>query len=110
MHNQIIGKYNKNNLPSGPRSKIGKQLYEDESFDELQAVVKDIAAKHDAVPSQVALNWCRAKGTIPIPGARTLKQAKQNLAALEWNLSAEEEKLLDEASSKVTGFITRKYF
>ncbi len=45
-----------------------------------------------------------------IPGARTLKQAKQNLATLDWTLSAEEEKMLDEASSKVTGFLTREYY
>lgn len=105
----LVGKYNKDNLPNGPRSKIGKQLFEDDAFDNLQVIMKDIAAKHDAVPSQVALNWCIAKGTIPIPGARTLKQAKQNLATLDWTLSAEEEKMLDEASSKVTGFITREY-
>ena len=68
--------------------------------------MKDIANKHDAVPSQVALNWCIKKGTIPIPGARTLKQAKQNLATLDWKLSDSDEKLLDEASAKVSGFVT----
>lgn len=47
-----------------------------------------------------------AKGTIPIPGVRTIKQAKQNLATVEWTLTAEEVKSLDEASAKVTGFVT----
>jgi len=103
----LTGKYNKSNLPSGPRAAIGKSLYEDEtSYDNLLAVMKDIAAKHDAVPSQVALNWAINKGTIPIPGARTIKQAKQNLATIDWSMSAEEERLLDEASAKVTGFVT----
>ncbi|KAL7533282.1 hypothetical protein ACHAXR_005149 [Thalassiosira sp. AJA248-18] len=103
----LTGKYNKSNLPSGPRAKIGKQLYEDDAYDNLLAVMTDVAANHNAIPlSQVAINWAIAKGTTPIPGARTINQVKQNLATLEWTLTAEEEKLLDEASAKVTGFIT----
>ncbi|KAL9189501.1 hypothetical protein ACHAXT_009176 [Thalassiosira profunda] len=104
----LTRKYSSSNLPSGPRAKIGKQLYEDEdgAFENLQTLMKEIAGKHNTQVSQVALNWAIAKGTTPIPGARTLKQAKQNLATLEWTLSKEEEKALDDASSKVTGFIT----
>ena len=102
----LTGKYNKSNLPSGPRSKIAQQLFEDESYEQLLGVMGDIASKHDASNSQVALNWAIAKGTIPIPGARNIRQAKQNLAALEWSLTTEEERMLDDASAKVTGFIT----
>jgi len=104
----LAGKYNKSNLPSGPRAKIGEQLYADdnEAYDNLLGVMKDIAGKHNAVPSQVAINWAIAKGTTPIPGARTINQVKQNLATLEWTMTAEEENLLDEASKKVTGFVT----
>ena len=103
----LTGKYSKDNLPSGPRAKIGKDLFsEDGAYDNLLSVMKDIAATHNSVPSQVALNWAMAKGTIPIPGARTINQAKQNLATLEWTMTAEEVKLLDTASSNVKGFIT----
>ena len=42
----------------------------------------------------------------PIPGARTLNQVKQNLATLDWKLTADEVNALDDASSKVTGFVT----
>lgn len=31
---------------------------------------------------QVALNWCICKGTVPIPGARTLEQAPMALDCL----------------------------
>ena len=31
---------------------------------------------------------------------------KQNLSTLDWPLTLEEEKLLDDASAKVTGFLT----
>ncbi|KAL7550315.1 hypothetical protein ACHAWF_013554, partial [Thalassiosira exigua] len=103
----LTGKYSKEKLPSGPRANIGKDLYEDAAYDNLLAAMKEIAGNHnDAALSQVALNWAIAKGTIPIPGARNIRQAKQNLSTLAWSLTAEEEKILDDASSKVTGFLT----
>eukprot|EP00438_Fugacium_kawagutii_P035858 Skav205426 [mRNA] locus=scaffold582:428576:455034:- [translate_table: standard] len=43
----------------------------------------------------VALNWCICKGTVPIPGARTLEQAQENAGALGWQLSTEEVAQLD---------------
>ncbi len=43
-----------------------------------------------SAPSPVALNWCISQGTIPIPGAKTLKQAQDNMGALGWKLSASE--------------------
>mmetsp|Transcript_32032 Transcript_32032/g.48985 ORF Transcript_32032/g.48985 Transcript_32032/m.48985 type:complete len:284 (+) Transcript_32032:381-1232(+) len=101
----LTGKYNRDNLPSGPRNQLGKSLFESQSYDTLLKTMEDIANNHDnASVSQVAINWARAKGSIPIPGARTLKQAKQNLNALTWNLSREELDLLD--TCKVSGFVT----
>ena len=68
--------------------------------------MKSIASGHaDASVSQVALNWARAKGTIPIPGARNLKQAKQNIGALSWSLSDDELKALDDAASKIPSIV-----
>ena len=102
----LTGKYDATHLPSGPRAKTAELLFHDGAYEQLLAVIRNVAEKHDAPVSQVALNWCIAKGTIPIPGARTINQAKQNLSTLDWKLTAEEERLLDDASSKVTGFIT----
>jgi pyridoxine 4-dehydrogenase len=102
----LTGKYNKNLFPSGPRANIAEDLFKDESFEELLSTMNGIANKHDASISQVALNWARGKGTIPIPGARNLKQVKQNLSCLDWSLNADEMKSLDEASSRVRNFVT----
>jgi aryl-alcohol dehydrogenase-like predicted oxidoreductase len=55
-----------------------------------------------ASPAQIAIAWCIAKGTCPIPGARTLSQAKSNLAAASIKLSAQEVAMLDAASAAVT--------
>ena len=40
--------------------------------------------------AQVALNWCRAQGTTPIPGLRTPEQARDVAGALQWSLTSEE--------------------
>jgi len=52
--------------------------------------------------SQVALNWCIQKGTLPIPGVKNAKQAAQNLGALGWELKPDDVALLDELSLEVT--------
>lgn len=107
----LTGKYNTDNRPSGPRLNIAKKLFdgddEGKAFNDLLAVMKEVSENHGGVPlSQVALNWTRAKGTIPIPGARSLKQAKQNLDTLKWDLTANELSALDVASAKVPAYIT----
>jgi pyridoxine 4-dehydrogenase len=67
----------------------------------LLGCLKELAALHDKTVAQVALNWCICKGTIPIPGAKTLAQAEQNLGALGWQLTAAEVTALDEAAAGV---------
>ena len=103
----LTGKYDSlDNLPSGPRNALGKQLLADDNFTNLISIMKEIASKHDGgTVSQVALNWTRAKSTIPIPGARTLRQVQQNYGALDWTLTTEELQQLDKASSQITSFV-----
>ena len=102
----LTGKYSASNLPTGPRKKLGENLFQTGNLSGLLEAMAIVSANHSGAPlSQVAINWCRAKGTIPIPGARSLKQARQNLEALDWNLSADEVRLLDEASAKVPAYI-----
>ena len=52
-------------------------------------------------PAQVALNWVICKGAVPIPGAKNLRQAQENIGALGWRLTSEEVKALDHASDQV---------
>lgn len=49
---------------------------------------------------QVAINWCICKGTVPIPGVKTVKHAKENLGALGWRLNSEEIFQLESAARK----------
>lgn len=50
---------------------------------------------------QVAINWCISKGCVPIPGAKTLAMAQDNIAALDWRLAAAEEAALDSAAAGI---------
>ena len=103
----LTGKYTSlDNLPKGPRRKVGEKLLASDDYHNLMEVMQTISKKHgeNATLSQVALNWAMAKGTIPIPGARTVRQVDQNYGALEWTLTKDEERVLDEASLKVMAF------
>jgi aryl-alcohol dehydrogenase-like predicted oxidoreductase len=60
-------------------------------FAALAAAVREIAAAHDAAPTQVALAWVLAHpNTIAIPGARTIEQLESNAAAADLLLSEDE--------------------
>jgi pyridoxine 4-dehydrogenase len=101
----LTGKYTLDAPPGGPRKAVFKALKQTPDYDNLLATMKDVANGHgDASLSQVALNWGRAKNSIPIPGARTLSQVKQNYGALDWNMSEAEVRALDLSAAKVTTF------
>ncbi|WP_282636473.1 MULTISPECIES: aldo/keto reductase [Bacteroidota] len=63
--------------------------------------LEDIAEETGKSVSQVALNWLLQRPTVSsiIIGARDEEQLKQNLYAVGWNLSVEQIKKLDEAST-----------
>ncbi len=53
-------------------------------------LLRQLGEKYDRTLAQVALNWLIAQGVVPIPGAKTAEQAKQNAGALGWSLSEED--------------------
>jgi aryl-alcohol dehydrogenase-like predicted oxidoreductase len=71
----------------------------------LAGLVTELAEEIGRSPAQVALNWVRQRhGCIPILGARTLEQLKDNLACLEFTLSEQQISRLDEASEIDPGY------
>jgi aryl-alcohol dehydrogenase-like predicted oxidoreductase len=68
--------------------------------------VESIAQEIGRTPAQVALNWIRQQEGTPIPiiGARTEKQIKDNLNCLTFELTPEQMDLLTKASSIPLGF------
>jgi aryl-alcohol dehydrogenase-like predicted oxidoreductase len=64
---------------------------------DLVATVKNVAARKNVLPAQVALAWVLAKGkhVAPIPGTKRVKYLEQNVAALNVELDATDMKELD---------------
>ena len=97
----LTGKYTPQDPPSGIRANgaVAKLKRIQPLIDLMKEIGKGHAVK---TPSQVALNWIICKGGLPIPGAKTARQAIENAGAIGWRLTSDEIKALDEASDKVT--------
>ena len=72
----------------------------------IVAAVKTVAEQTGRSLAQVALAWLRSRPVpvIPILGARKLSQLQDNLASLDFSLSADHVQALDEASRIELGF------
>lgn len=95
----LSGKYSAARRPPGMRGR----RFPREAFDRIApvlAVLHEIGAARGKTPAQVAINWCLAKGTLPIPGAKTGAQARENAGSLGWALTDEEVAALDAAADQ----------
>ncbi|MGC9505513.1 aldo/keto reductase [Baaleninema sp.] len=104
----LTGKYSEKQLPRGLRGVLFKQILP--GARPLLGCLEAIARSRQKTMSQVALNWCIAKGTIPIPGAKTLSQAQQNIGALGWQLDTGEVAELDKAAAGVPKTMVQNNF
>ncbi|KAF7830771.1 pyridoxal reductase, chloroplastic [Senna tora] len=94
----LTGKYSPSKLPKGPRGLLFRQILP--GLEPLLGSLREIASKRRKSMSQVAINWCISKGTVPIPGVKSIKQAEENLGALGWRLSSEELLQLENAAEE----------
>ncbi|MDZ8053215.1 MAG: aldo/keto reductase [Aulosira sp. ZfuVER01] len=105
----LTGKYSKTGpLPKGIRGLLFRQLLP--GIDPLLACLREIAQSRNKTMSQVAINWCSSKGTIPIPGAKSLKQAQENIGALGWHLDSGEIAALDRAADSLDKKMVQNIF
>jgi aryl-alcohol dehydrogenase-like predicted oxidoreductase len=98
----LTGKYSpeSQNLPDGAR-KVDPRFKKEglEKIAPILRVMQELGAKYQKTPAQVALNWLIAQGdVIPIPGAKTAAQARENAGALGWSLEAREVTQLEQMS------------
>lgn len=101
----LTGKYNKDDgKGSGGRMEGTTSYRLNERNYNIAAKVVEIAKSLEVSPAQVALAWISQQGHIPIIGARTLEQLKDNLGSLDVTISAEQMQQLDEVSSIDLGF------
>ncbi len=102
----LSGKYLSDN-PRGRRAAVGDPGTIDEvlgkrALDALQVTSRT----HNASLAQAALNYLRAKPGITslIIGARTAAQLAENLACLDWSMTADEVAGLDRASERALAY------
>jgi aryl-alcohol dehydrogenase-like predicted oxidoreductase len=68
----------------------------------LVRLVKELAAKYNVTPSQIALNWIiyfHGETVVAIPGATKEVHVKENIGAISFRLSDEDMDRLDKASA-----------
>lgn len=96
----LSGKYNVQNRPPGIRARTYASLLP--KIEPLLKLMTTIGQDHGGkTNAQVALNWLICKGALPIPGAKNVRQAQENIGALGWRLTEEEIAKLDEMSDKI---------
>ena len=96
----LTGKYNLDNLPrSGPRRQLFRELLP--GAQDLLGTLNAVADEYGKSQTQVAINWAICKGTVPIPGARTIEQARENLGSTGWSLRQDAIDELDLTASRV---------
>ena len=70
-----------------------------EAVQPVVALLRQIGARYDKTPSQVALRWLiEDESVLPIPGAKNGKQAADNAGALSFRLTADEREALSQAT------------
>jgi aryl-alcohol dehydrogenase-like predicted oxidoreductase len=108
----LSGKYNKQNTNEQKRFNVNNPMstsFVNERNISIATEVQAIAKVITKTPSQVALNWIRQQQKdravmIPLIGARTEAQIKDNLGCLDFDLTSEQLKRLDEKSKIQLGF------
>jgi pyridoxine 4-dehydrogenase len=95
-------------LPRGPRGALFRQLLP--GIAPLLGALRAVAASRRKTCSQVAINWCMCKGAIPIPGAKDLAQARENIGALGWRLAGAEVAELDAAAARCSSRMVQNVF
>ncbi|MEH2007834.1 aldo/keto reductase [Nostoc sp.] len=105
----LTGKYSEQGcLPKGIRGLLFRQILP--GMRSLLACLQEVAQSRNKTMSQVAINWCICKGTIPIPGAKSVEQARENIGALGWQLNASEIAELDRAAANADKKMVQNIF
>jgi aryl-alcohol dehydrogenase-like predicted oxidoreductase len=100
----LTGKFKGGKRPSGTRLEKSPNIT-DRNQTVADALV-DLSAEYGRPPSQVALNWVRQRPgvIVPIVGARSASQMRENMGCLEFTLSEDQMRHLDGVSEIELGF------
>jgi len=97
---ELTGKYN------SPSDEPKRSKDTNERIKSIALTLMEVAKEIGCTPSQAAVNWARQRPyhIIPIIGARTEKQLKDNLGSLDFELTHEQIERLSQASPIDLGF------
>ncbi len=105
----LTGKYTEESpVPKGIRGFLFKQILP--KIRPLQNCLREIAQSRNKTMSQIAINWCICKDTIPIPGAKNVEQARDNIGALGWQLDNSEIAELDRVAANTDKKMVQNIF
>ncbi len=99
----LSGKYDAAHPPSGAVRR-GNPLFLPENLEHaapLLDTLREVAARHDATPAQVALAWVvHPPRVVAIPGASSVEQLEHNVAAADIELADDEYAALSAAAAR----------
>lgn len=109
----LTGKYSKKSLASLDETLVTStktslevkdlKRYADE-MGPLITLMEQIGERRGKSIAQISLNYIICKGAIPIPGARSVAQLKDNVGAMGWRLTKKEILDLENLADQVGGF------
>jgi len=99
----VLGKYSLEEVEKLQDVRAGDPIFHPDNYRQilgLASIIKEIAARTGKTPAQVALNWLisYSDAVIPIPGAKSPEQARENAGAMGWRLSSDDFLLILEKS------------
>lgn len=102
----LTGKYTPDNLPEFQDVRRVEPYFHPENFRRiypLVEVLREMGEKYGKSPSQVALNWLITSypNILPIPGAKSPEQARDNAGSIGWRLDFEDWFRLDQVSRSI---------
>jgi aryl-alcohol dehydrogenase-like predicted oxidoreductase len=102
----LTGTIDKNTIFGSDDFRSKQPRFQSENLEANQVLVeliKKVAVEKNVTPAQIALAWVLAQkqGVVPIPGTRNLERLKENIGAVDVELTTEELSDLKDALSKI---------
>jgi aryl-alcohol dehydrogenase-like predicted oxidoreductase len=103
----LTGKINENSAFDSTDFRTTLPRFTPEARKANQALIdllSKIAGRKNATPAQIALAWLLAQKPwiVPIPGTRKLERLEENIGATEVELTSDDLREIDSATSKIT--------
>jgi len=102
----LTGKYTPENFPEFQDVRSSDPVFYLDNFKKVWRLAKELkytGEKYDKTPAQVALNWLIMYSPliVPIPGAKKPEHVIDNAGAVDWRLSYDDWRRIDEISKEI---------